>query len=99
MTHACSGKFSNVRRTDQSNVCGWGLVTAFFGLLPCTPTLQATFRNVLTMTAQSADMSKLEFKYDYAGLDCLDVIEDFIRLKNPDGARSAVDWKDKSATS
>jgi hypothetical protein len=86
--------------TDWSTQRLWmGIRHRIFWLGPPHANTQATFRNVLTMTAQSASMSKLEFKYDYAGLDCLDVIEDFIRLKNPDGARSAVDWKNKSATS
>jgi len=55
---------------------------------------EATFENVLTMTGQSPDLKNPTFLYDMTGIDCLDTIQDFIRLNNKEGL-SAEAWKDK----
>lgn len=58
----------------------------------CNP--DATFQAVLAQVAMSKDLNHPEFTYDYSGILCLDVIEDFIRLNNPLNLTSAVEWKD-----
>lgn len=58
----------------------------------CNP--NATFRNVMTMTGESADLEHPTFKYDYEGVECLDTIQDFINENNPDKIPTPA-WKDK----
>jgi hypothetical protein len=54
----------------------------------------ATYRNVLTMTGTSPDISNPRFNYDTFGTDCYDTLSSFVQENNPDGL-SASDWKDK----
>jgi CubicO group peptidase (beta-lactamase class C family) len=54
----------------------------------------ATFRNVLTMTGTSPDISKPRFAYDTLGTDCYDTLSGFVADNNPDGT-NAETWKDK----
>jgi len=46
---------------------------------------EADFRNVLTMTGESPDLSDPTFIYDGGGRRCLDALPDFIDANNPDG--------------
>jgi hypothetical protein len=58
----------------------------------CNP--EATFKNVLTMTGDSRNVSEPQFRYDALGLNCLDTISDFISENNPYGM-SAEEFKDE----
>lgn len=58
----------------------------------CNP--DATFKNILTMTGESPDISQPHFDYDALGLDCLDTISDFITENNPFGM-TAEEFKDE----
>lgn len=54
--------------------------------------LNATMKNVLTMTGQSKYLpGQPEYKYDVLGTNCLDTIEGYIRRNNPEGL-STENW-------
>lgn len=56
--------------------------------------IDATFKQVLTMTGTSPDITSPRYAYDTLGTDCYDTLSSFIQENNPDGTAAEV-WKEK----
>eukprot|EP00040_Diaphanoeca_grandis_P028991 m.168688 g.168688 ORF g.168688 m.168688 type:complete len:383 (+) comp31533_c0_seq1:190-1338(+) len=55
---------------------------------------EAVFKNVLTMTGTSPDISSPRYSYDTFGTDCYDTLSGFVQDNNPEGLGAST-WKDK----